>query len=60
MSDLTEILTKASDAGYKITPEQAAALSPYIRDHIRRFGRYDVDMTIFPPELNPKPIPIGV
>ncbi|WP_217277069.1 Tn3 family transposase [Photorhabdus heterorhabditis] len=60
VSDLTEILTKVSDDGHKITPEQAAALSPYIRDHIRRFGRYDVDMTIFPPELNPKPIPIGV
>lgn len=36
--------------------ELVASLSPYIRGHIRRFGRYDVNMEEFPPDLVPKPV----
>jgi hypothetical protein len=28
-----------------------AALSPYVTQHINRFGRYDLDMEPPPPEL---------
>jgi hypothetical protein len=30
---------------------EVAALSPYVTQHINRFGRYDLDMEKQPPEL---------
>ena len=38
--------------GKETTKELVAGLSPYIRDQIRRFGRYDVNMDEYPPDLN--------
>ncbi len=49
--DLTKVLATMAKEGYTITKELVAGLSPYIRDQIRRFGRYDVDMTEHPPDL---------
>lgn len=57
--DLTKVLGGMAKEGYTITKELAAGLSPYIRDQIRRFGRYDVDMTDHPPDLNLMTVPIS-
>ncbi len=35
-----------------ILEQVVAALSPYIRQHINRFGRYQLDLTQPPPPLN--------
>jgi hypothetical protein len=37
--------------GWKLTRELLAGLSPYMREHIRRFGRYLLDMEDLPPPL---------
>ena len=58
-SDLTNILNDMSTEGYKIKAEQLVTLSPYIRDHIRRFGRYHVDMENIPPLLNPRSVVVS-
>jgi hypothetical protein len=36
---------------WKLTRELLAGLSPYMREHIRRFGRYLLDMEDLPPPL---------
>lgn len=58
-SDLTAILGQLASEGHTITRELVAGLSPYRRKHIRRFGKYDVDMKEKPPRLRPAPIPIS-
>ena len=57
--DLTDVLTKMASEGHTITKELVAYLSPYIRDQIRRFGKYDVDMEEHPPHLVPKLVPVS-
>lgn len=57
--DLTQVLGGMANEGYTITKELVAGLSPYIRDKIRRFGRYDVDMADHPPDLNLMTVPIS-
>ncbi len=57
--DLTDVLVKMAEDGHTITKELVSCLSPYIRDKIRRFGRYDVDMDEHPPHLDPKSVPIS-
>ncbi len=57
--DLTDVLTEMASEGYPITKELVACLSPYIRDQIQRFGRYDVDMDNDPPHLDPKSVPLS-
>ncbi|MBK5962694.1 hypothetical protein CCR95_00895 [Thiocystis minor] len=37
--DLTEIFADMEAEGWKLTREFLAGLSPYMREHIRRFGR---------------------
>jgi Fe2+ or Zn2+ uptake regulation protein len=48
---ISEALQKLNQEGAEIG-EQVAALSPYIRQHIHRFGRYQLDLTQPPPPLN--------
>ena len=43
--------------GHSVTPELVALLSPTVRQHILRFGRYALDMKEVPPPLNPAPVP---
>ena len=43
--------------GHPVTPGLVACLSPYIREHIRRFGRYALDMEDLPRPLDPQPLP---
>jgi TnpA family transposase len=49
--DLTGILADMETEGWKLTRELLAGLSPYMREHIRRFGRYLLDMDDTPPPL---------
>jgi TnpA family transposase len=58
--DLTDVLAQMASEGYAITKELVACISPYIRDQIRRFGKYEVDMEEQPPHLDPKSVPIKV
>jgi hypothetical protein len=59
LSDLTEVMAAMATDGHPVTPEFAACLSPYSREHIRRFGRLVLDMDELPPPLNPQPLPFA-
>ena len=50
--DLTEILQQLKREGYLIDPEDIKSLSPYLTEHIKRFGDYWLDMNIFPKALD--------
>jgi hypothetical protein len=43
--------------GHPVTPELVARVSPYTREHIRRFGQYVLDMANLPNPLDPAPLP---
>jgi hypothetical protein len=43
--------------GHPVTPALVACISPYIRDHIRHFGRFALDMAELPTPLYPQPLP---
>ncbi|MCY1741080.1 Tn3 family transposase [Ensifer sp. SL37] len=60
VADLTEVLTSMAADGHQVTPDLASSLSPYIRKHIRRFGKYDLDMDDQPAPLAPKPLPFDL
>ena len=51
-------MTEMADEGYPVTPELISRLSPYVRQHIRRFGQYVLDMEDKPEPLQPKPVPL--
>lgn len=53
------MIEMASD-GHPVTPELAAAISPYIRKHIRRFGKYGLDMDDRPGPLVPGNLPFEI
>ena len=46
--------------GHPVTPALVACLSPYIREHIRRFGQYALDMSDLPRPLDPQPLPFEI
>jgi TnpA family transposase len=56
--DLTEVLSTMVAEGLTVTKALVARLSPYMRDHLRRFGQYALDMDELPPALYPKPLPV--
>lgn len=56
VADLTTVLNEMAAEGILVTKPLVASLSPCIREHIRRFGRYDVNMSELPPDLDPKPV----
>ena len=39
VADMTGVLSSMAAEGHPVTPGLVACLSPYIREHIRRFGR---------------------
>ncbi len=43
--------------GLPVTPDLVACTSPYMREQIRRFGKFSLDMTEIPNPLNPQPLP---
>jgi TnpA family transposase len=57
VADLTEVLCDMANDGQPVTADLAACISPYLREHIRRFGRFSLDMADLPEPLNPRPLP---
>ena len=57
VADMTEALSSMARDGHRVTPGLVACLSPYMREHIRRFGQYVLDMEEVPRPLNPQPLP---
>lgn len=52
--DLTDVLNDMNAAGEPVTKELVERLSPYMTQHIRRFGRYHLDMNDLPDPLEDK------
>lgn len=48
---LSRILHDLQQEGYPLESSLVAALSPYLTQHINRFGRYELDLEKHPPEL---------
>jgi hypothetical protein len=57
--DMSAALAAMAEAGEPVTPDLVAALSPYGREHIRRFGQYVLDMEDLPAPLDPRPLPFA-
>jgi hypothetical protein len=57
VADLTEALYAMANDGRPVTADLAACISPYLREHIRRFDRFSLDMADLPEPLNPQPLP---
>src|SRR4051812_46648023 len=57
VADMTTALSAMDGDGHPVTPALAGCLSPYTREHIRRFGQYVLDMADVPPPLDPHPLP---
>ena len=60
VADLTDALSTMAKDGHPVTPALVACLSPYIREHIRRFGRFVLDMADLPNPLDPQPLPFEI
>jgi hypothetical protein len=58
VADLTQALSGMFNEGLRVTRDLVSRLSPYMREHIRRFGQYTLDMKEMPPPLSPQPLPI--
>ena len=54
--DMTNALLALRQEGVGVTPEAVGRLSPYLTEHIKRFGQYVLDMEIQPEPLEPKPL----
>ncbi len=48
--DMTTVLRQLAAEGWEMTPAAVAALSPYIRERIKRFGEYATDGLSDPPD----------
>jgi hypothetical protein len=57
VADLTGVLSDMAKDGHPVTPELVACTSPYMREQIRRFGKFALDMADLPNPLNPQPLP---
>ena len=57
VADLTEVIADMAADGHAVSPELVASTSPYMREQIRRFGRFTLDMEDLPAPLNPQPLP---
>jgi TnpA family transposase len=57
VADMTGVLSSMATDGHPVTPSLVARLSPYMREHIRRFGQYVLDMDDLPGPLDPQPLP---
>lgn len=59
VSDLTDVLNGMAEEGWPLTKELLGRLSPYRREHLRRFALNLLDMQTLPPPLVPKPLGIS-
>jgi TnpA family transposase len=46
--DMTRVLRELKQEGYPVGPAILARISPYLTEHIRRFGEYVLDLTQVP------------
>jgi hypothetical protein len=53
VADMTEVLYQLAQEGFQITRAMVARLSPYLTEHIKRFGEYVLDMEVRPEPLRP-------
>src|SRR4051794_3685181 len=60
VADLTEVLSAMAKDGHPVTAALVTSISPYIREHIRRFGRFALDMEDLPNPLNPQSLPFEI
>ncbi len=58
--DLTGVLNTAAAEGFPVTRDLIERLSPYMREHIRRFGQYVLDMEEVPEPLEPEALKLGL
>jgi Tn3 transposase DDE domain len=49
---ISDVLHQLNQEGIEVDEQVVAALSPYLCQHIDRFGRYQLDLTQPPPPLN--------
>jgi hypothetical protein len=56
VADMTNVLYELRQTGECITPEVVRRLSPYLTEHIKRFGQDVLDMDPPPEPLQPKPL----
>jgi len=54
--DMTRVLRDLQQEGICVTPEIVSRLSPYLTEHIKRFGQYLLDMATRPEPLQPLPL----
>ena len=59
VADLTGVLASMAEDKHPVSPGLVACLSPYAREHIRRFGQYVLDMNDLPGPLEPLPLPFS-
>jgi hypothetical protein len=52
--DMTKVLATLQQEGVEVTPEVATCLSPYLTEHLKRFGQYLLDITVQPEPLQPQ------
>jgi hypothetical protein len=53
--DIAEIVRQLLEEGWEIGPEDLAHISPYLTEHIKRFGEYSThELGIQPEAYNPK------
>ncbi len=53
VADMTDVLHQLAQEGVHITQAMVARLSPYLTEHIKRFGDYVLDMEVKPTPLQP-------
>src|SRR5712692_11719438 len=46
--DMTKVLVTLQHEGVEVTPEVVKRLSPYLTEHLKRFGQYRLDITVQP------------
>ena len=56
VADLAPAIADMARDGHPVTPELVAATSPYIREQIRRIGRFTLDVEDLPAPLNQQPL----
>lgn len=53
VADMTNILHEMTGEGLNVSTEAVSTFSPYLREHIKRFGEYFIDLDTIPSPLQP-------
>lgn len=53
VADMTDVLHQLAEEGFPITQAMVSRLSPYLTEHIKRFGEYLLDIETRPEPLQP-------